>query len=87
MKPSQQIIHALGEDFFVQELGLTERNLRHAKSVGQFAAHWFAAIDDACKKSGVPCPREAFNFKSPANDSGKPVVGKPLKHECNGSLR
>lgn len=66
-----QLIDHLGERFFLETLGWTERNLRHAKSVGKISALWFDAIDKACLAKGFQCPRAAFNMKEPAKDIGE----------------
>lgn len=64
------IINVLGEAYFLNTLGLTERNLRHAKSSGKFAAHYFDAVDEACRNKGLECPRDAFTWKVAAKDIG-----------------
>ena len=61
--PSTQIIEALGEDFFTDTLGMTERTLRHARTQGTFAAGWYKDIHFECISRGVPCPMSAFNWK------------------------
>lgn len=58
-----QIIDALGEEYFTNALGFTQRNLRHVRATGKFASQWYAEISKACLDQGVPCPLSAFNMK------------------------
>lgn len=68
--PAQMLIDAVGHEVLRDSLGLTERNLRHARSVGYFAAQWYAPIKVLAESRGVFCPMEAFNFKPVANLTG-----------------
>lgn len=66
------IIKAIGEDYFTDVLGFTQRNLRHVRATGTFASQWYAEISSACIEHGVGCPLSAFNMK---------VVDKQLGNE------
>lgn len=66
------IIDGLGHDHLIK-LGLTERNIRHAKSVGGFSALWYLPIKEAMDSQGLACPLGAFRFKDVAKNNGKSV--------------
>ncbi|HEV8035249.1 hypothetical protein [Yoonia sp.] len=68
--PAHILIEAIGHSTLCECLGLTERNLRHAKSVGYFAAKWYAPMKALAESHGVHCPLEAFNFERLANKVG-----------------
>ncbi|WP_212525876.1 hypothetical protein [Actibacterium sp. MT2.3-13A] len=59
---THQIIDAIGVDALT-EIGLSERNIRHAKSSGQFAAQWYERIKFLCDEQGIECPLSSFSFK------------------------
>ena len=65
-----RIIDALPEGTLEAEVGLTARNLRHAKSVGRFSGLWYRPIRVICEKHGVFCPEEAFFWKKAAKKNG-----------------
>ncbi|WP_276716917.1 hypothetical protein [Pseudooceanicola nitratireducens] len=66
-KPAvQNIIDTIGQEAICVRLGISDHAVRHAKTTGSFAALWYDAIDQMCIEAGIPCPRSAFNFKSPA---------------------
>ena len=58
-----QLIEAIGEDYFTNDLGFTQRNLRHIRATGKFASQWYGEISKKCFEHGVPCPLSAFNMK------------------------
>lgn len=58
-----QFIDAIGKDVFLSELDVTERNLRHARAVGYFAAGWFVPVRRLAERHGVHCPEYLFNWK------------------------
>lgn len=68
--PAYNLIEAIGHSVLRENLGLTERNLRHAKSVGYFAAKWYKPMKELAEGRGVYCPLDAFNFESLANKLG-----------------
>lgn len=70
------LLRTLGEGFFLEELGFSERNLRHAKSVGKISAQYFDAVEKACLDKGLECPRDAFAWKDIAKNSGD---GQPVQ--------
>lgn len=76
MEPNHatRIIDALPEGTLENEVGLTARNLRHAKSVGRFSGLWYRPIRLTCEKHGVFCPEDAFFWKSPAKNDGAEMV-------------
>jgi hypothetical protein len=69
-KPSIKIIEALGEAFFTNTLGMTERTLRHARTQGTFASGWYKRVHFECISQGVPCPMDAFNWKGEDKELG-----------------
>lgn len=71
--PSSQIIDAIGQEFFTDQLGITDRNLRHYRTSGKFAAGWYRDIHIECVLRGVACPLDAFNWKSPDKKLGDDV--------------
>lgn len=67
---ASEIIDSLGESFFLERLGMTERNLRHIRQTGKFASGYYAHIRAQCEESGVRCHISAFNWKQVANKLG-----------------
>lgn len=65
-----RIIEALPDGTLETEVGLTARNLRHAKSVGRFSGLWYRPIRQTCERHGVFCPEDAFFWKAPAKNNG-----------------
>ena len=47
----------------LEGVGLSARNIRHAKSSGLFSGLWFVCIRDLCEQHGVECPEAAFYWK------------------------
>lgn len=88
--PAHTLIEAIGHSTLCECLGLTERNLRHAKSVGYFAAKWYAPMKALAESHGVFCPLEAFNFERLANKVGsnaasnQALIAKKDKNVANG---
>ena len=70
--PASQIIEAL-PDGALERLGMTARNIRHAKSSGRFSGLWYRRIRDLCMDHGVPCPMDAFNWKGDDTNLGNEV--------------
>jgi len=69
-KPAvSKIISTIGEDVLRARTGLSDHAIRHAKTTGAFAAGWFDELERMCVEAGVPCPRSAFNWKSPSSDA------------------
>ena len=42
---------------------MTERNIRHSRSAGRFAAKWYLAIKEVGEDLGVRVPLTAFSFE------------------------
>ena len=61
-RPAAHIIDALPVGA-LEGIGMTQRTIRHARSVGTFAAAWYAKINRLCFDHGVPCPISAFRWK------------------------
>lgn len=78
--PAQMLIDAVGHEVLRDALGLTDRNIRHARSVGYFAAQWYAPMKVLAESRGVFCPLDAFNFKPVAKltGNGSHVVQAPV---------
>lgn len=68
-----RIIDAIGEETLKDDLGWTDRALRHARSVGLFSGLWYDPLRKLCERHGVYCPVEAFSWKSPAKKYGGAV--------------
>ncbi|MEL7299347.1 MAG: hypothetical protein AAFM92_03095 [Pseudomonadota bacterium] len=60
----RQLIDALGKDFFVEVLGITDRNFRHIRQSRKIPAMYFAAVLMECSRRGVKCSPHAFTGKS-----------------------
>lgn len=67
-----QIIDALGSQE-IEQLGFSERNIRHVRWTGVFPGMWYGPISEACERIGMECPKSAFKWKSS-------VVDKKLGH-------
>lgn len=70
LKSANDLIEKLGEEFFLAELEMTERNLRHIKTTGKFAGGWYGPISERCAEVGIICPKGAFNWKGHAKSIG-----------------
>lgn len=46
------------------------------KSLTQFPASWFVAIERLCEERGIECPIEAFTFKDPVIGTDGPVASE-----------
>lgn len=69
-RPAAHIIDALPLGA-LEGIGMSHRSIRHARSVGTFAAAWYAKINRLCFDHGVPCPISAFRWKAaPDNKIG-----------------
>lgn len=65
-----KLVDALGHDVLVNEVGLTERNIRHIRSSGKFAAGLYRRVKEAAEPRGIFVPMGAFNFYPPAKKNG-----------------
>ncbi len=63
------IINAIGEDAICKRLGVKPRAIRHARSVGRFAASWYAPLKEMADPLGVEVPIEIFNWRSEGEDA------------------
>lgn len=72
----KNIADSLGDDFIARRCGVSEHSVRSARWRGQFPASWFTVVKAACDAEGLPCPVEAFNFKSPSADAPASAVGE-----------
>ena len=64
-----KLIDQIGHDT-LKKLGLSERNLRHVRSTGRFAAQWYMPVKEIAERGGIFCPMDAFSFKSLPTDIG-----------------
>lgn len=76
---ASKIIDALTVKTIVDNTGLTERNVRHAKSTGKFSARWFQVLRDLCIEHGVYCPEDAFSWVEPLDRPAKKIGTKVNK--------
>ncbi|ORE94128.1 hypothetical protein ATO13_08641 [Stappia sp. 22II-S9-Z10] len=76
----RQIVHALGRDAIQAEIGVSRHAVRYAHNEGIFPAAWFDRIEALCAEAGVPCPREAFNWKVALSDDAQ--AGAPSTDEA-----
>ena len=74
-----KLIDEIGHDVLCSQLGFTERNLRHVRSTGQFAAQWYPPVKELAEVRGVDCPLSAFSFKSLPQNVGTKV------NDCKGA--
>ena len=65
MKSTSDIISALGAEAIQSLCNVGEFSIRAARRDGKFPASWFDAIEGACAKQGIACPRDLFAFKRP----------------------
>lgn len=87
-KPAiHHITDTLGADAICAALGVTPHSIRGARTTGHFPASWYDALQSMCIEAGIPCPRNAFNWKAAAKKSSgtNSTVGKPEKHQAAGS--
>lgn len=71
---SSKIIDDLGENRLIDELGFTERNLRHIRRQGKFPGAWYSPLKSLCDIHGVYCPLSAFVWKTPDKKHGNAKV-------------
>jgi hypothetical protein len=69
-KHAPQIIEALTSQVLRDELNMTDRAIRHAKTSGTFAAFWYRPLKELCESHGIFCPLDAFNWKDAAKNNG-----------------
>ncbi len=67
---AKTLIDELGHEKLVSLVGMPERTIRHARSVGYFAAQWYEPVMLVAAKAGVSCPLGAFNFRRLATPNG-----------------
>jgi len=60
---TSQFIDAIGPDALLSLEGMTERNLRHVRSVGYFAARWYRPIKELAESRRILCPLDAFSWQ------------------------
>ena len=66
-KPAiKNITRTLGDDAISAALGVTQHSIRGARSTGLFPASWYDTLQSMCIEVGIPCPRNAFNWKAAA---------------------
>ncbi|WP_145398566.1 hypothetical protein [Paracoccus sulfuroxidans] len=70
-KPAvHQITDTLGADAICAALNVTSHSVRGARTSGVFPASWYDVLQSMCIEMGIPCPRNAFNWKGLAKISG-----------------
>ncbi|AKG94552.1 hypothetical protein Shpa_41 [Paracoccus phage Shpa] len=75
-KPAiHHITTTLGTDAICSALGVTPHSVRHARTTGLFPASWYDALSSMCTETGIPCPRNAFNWKARAKKHGAATGG------------
>lgn len=71
-KPAiHHITDTLGAEAICAALGVTPHSIRGARTTGQFPASWYDALQSMCIEVGIPCPRNAFNWKAAAKKSSR----------------
>lgn len=71
-KPAiKNITRTLGDDAICAALGVTHHSIRGARSTGLFPSSWFDKLEAMCIQAGIPCPRNAFNWKAAAKKSSR----------------
>ena len=76
-----QIIDTLTPDAICSELGVNKHSIRYARTTGAFTASWFGPLSKMCVEKGIPCPQDAFNWKSVAKKNGN------AKSDFQGQVR
>ena len=67
---ASSLIDEIGSNVLKDQLGLTDRNLRHIKSTGKFAAKFFLQISSIAAARDISVPVSAFTFDLPAKNIG-----------------
>lgn len=67
----KQITRAMGAEEAERRLGVGRRSLRLAREREVFPASWYPQIRDFCEERGLNCPMDAFNWKSPSENTGQ----------------
>ena len=60
-----KILEVVTPEILGDRLGMSDRSIEHAKYVGYFSGLWFDEVERLCIEHGIPCPRAAFNWKTP----------------------
>ena len=72
-KPAiHHITNTLGTDTICEVLGVSSHSVRNARTTGLFPASWYDTIQVLCIESGIPCPRNAFNWRAAAKKTSAP---------------
>lgn len=69
------ITDTLGSELICKTLDVGSHSIRHARNVGFFSASWFDGLEMLCREAGIPCPRNAFNWKPVAKNIGTQAEG------------
>ena len=87
-KPAiQNITRTLGDDAICAALGVTHHSVRGARTTGVFPASWYDTLQSMCIEAGIPCPRNAFNWKAAAkksSDTDVAVSGSRSRQAVSG---
>lgn len=74
-----QIIDTLTPDAICSELGVNKHSIRYARTAGVFTASWYGPLSKMCVDNGIPCPQDAFNWKTSAkknSNANRSIQGK-----------
>lgn len=72
MASTHDIIRAIGRRDLATAVGVGLSAVDNALIRGTMPSAWYFAVAAICAERGVPCPPEAFNFKSPSVSRTRP---------------
>ena len=65
---TKRIVETLGSAEIQKAFDVGVRTVQQAQKKGQFAASWYNWMEARCIEEGIPCPRSAFNWKTPRDN-------------------
>ncbi|GAB5434765.1 MAG: hypothetical protein EpisKO_41350 [Epibacterium sp.] len=65
-----QITEELGTEKICSRLNVTSHSVRSARTNGVFPGNWYGVLKPWCDEVGIPCPLDAFKWKSSAKKTG-----------------
>lgn len=68
------ITNTLGSDAICEALGVTQHSVRAARTTGLFPASWYDTLFSMCIEAGIPCPRNAFNWRAAAKKTSRTLA-------------
>ena len=78
------IIDTVGVDTMKRRLGIGEHAIRSARNLKLFPGIWFDELETMCREAGVPCPRDAFNWRRGVGKSRIPDATAPATPAVQG---